>query len=131
MFIEAFCRVGLVPDVGGTWVLPRIVGRQRALAMMMTGDPVDAKTAQDWGMVWTVHPDAELGDAAHALATRLAKGPTSALGLTKKAVALSAHQDLSAHLDTERDFQQETGNHPNFAEGLAAFLEKRPPRFTS
>jgi 2-(1,2-epoxy-1,2-dihydrophenyl)acetyl-CoA isomerase len=130
VLIEAFCRIALVPDVGGTWMLPRIVGRQRALAMMLTGDPVDAETAKAWGMVWSVHDDAELSGAAMELAKRLAKGPTVALGLTKKAVALGADQDLSAHLDTERDLQQQAGQHGDFAEGIKAFLEKRPPRFT-
>ncbi|MEM8877487.1 MAG: enoyl-CoA hydratase-related protein, partial [Pseudomonadota bacterium] len=76
VFIEAFCRIALVPDVGGTWMLPRIVGRQRALAMMLTGDPVDAETAKAWGMVWSVHDDDALADAAGTLATKLAKGPT-------------------------------------------------------
>jgi 2-(1,2-epoxy-1,2-dihydrophenyl)acetyl-CoA isomerase len=130
VFIEAFCRIGLVPDVGGTWMLPRIVGRQRALAMMLTGDPVDATTAKDWGMVWSVLEDEALTDAASVLAQRLAHGPTTALGLTKKAVTLSADQDLSSHLDTERDLQQEAGRHPDFAEGITAFLQKRPPEFT-
>lgn len=130
VFIEAFCRIALVPDVGGTWMLPRIVGRQRALAMMLTGEPVDADTARAWGMVWAVHDDDALADAAGALAAKLAKGPTTALGLTKKAVALAATQDLAAQLDTERDLQQQAGRHPDFAEGIAAFFDKRPANFT-
>lgn len=130
IFVEAFCRIALIPDVGGTWMLPRIVGRQRALAMMLTGDPVDAETARDWGMVWAVHDDEALGAETAKLAARLAAGPANAYRLTKKSVALAFDQGFSDQLDTERDLQAEAGRHPDFQEGISAFKDKRSPRFS-
>lgn len=128
-FIQAFCRIGLVPDAGGSYHLPRLVGRARALAMTLLGDAVDAETALDWGMIWAVADDNALMEEAGAIAQRLAKGPTLALGLIKKAMIASAHNTLAEQLDMERDLQRIAGASEDFREGIAAFVEKRRPVF--
>jgi 2-(1,2-epoxy-1,2-dihydrophenyl)acetyl-CoA isomerase len=128
-FIEAFSRIGLVPDAGNTWFLPRLAGSARAMAMAMTGDAVPAERAAEWGLIWKAVPDDALMSEARALAVRLAQGPTRALGLTKRALNRSATNDLDAQLDLERDLQREAGLGEDYREGVAAFLEKRPPRF--
>ena len=129
-FIEAFVRIGLVPDAGGTFSLPRLVGLQRALGMALTGDAIDAGRALEFGLVWQVVPDEALPDEAMALARRLAAGPTTALGLTKRLLRGSFDHDLEAQLALERELQRQAGRTTDFREGVAAFLEKRPPRFT-
>jgi 2-(1,2-epoxy-1,2-dihydrophenyl)acetyl-CoA isomerase len=128
-FIQAFCRIGLVPDAGGSYHLPRLVGRARALAMTLLGDAVDAETALDWGMIWAVADDNALMEEAGAIAQRLAKGPTLALGLIKKAMIASEHNTLSEQLDMERDLQRIAGASEDFREGIAAFVGKRRPVF--
>ena len=129
-FIEAFSRIGLVPDAGNTWFLPRLVGPARAVAMALTGEAVPARQAADWGLIWKAVPDDTLMTEARALAQRLAQGPTRALGLTKRALNRSSTNDLDTQLDLERDLQREAGLGEDYREGVAAFLEKRPPRFT-
>ena len=129
LFVEAFCRISLIPDAGGTWVLPRLVGRQRALAMMMTGEPVDAKTAKDWGMVWAVYPDADLVAETQAFAARLASGPTAAFTRMKQAVESAWDNTLPQQLAVERDLQAECGKLDDFIEGVTAFGEKRAAKF--
>ena len=129
-FIQAFVNIGLLPDAGGTWILPRLVGDARARGMAMLGEPVSATQAEAWGMVWRVVPDSELDDEALRLATRLAALPTEAMRLIKAAFLASAHNPLDRQLDLERDLQSEAGATPDFQEGMRAFLEKRPPRFT-
>lgn len=128
-FVEAFCRIALVPDCGGTWVLPRLVGRQRALAMMLTGEAVDAQTARDWGMVWKVFPDAAFRDEVQAFAARLARGPTAAFAMTKRAVDAAWDNTLAYQLALERDLQAECGRADDFLEGVAAFAQKRAAVF--
>jgi 2-(1,2-epoxy-1,2-dihydrophenyl)acetyl-CoA isomerase len=126
---EAFARIALVPDAGGTWLLPRIVGPKLALALMLTGDQVPADDLLRMGLVYKVFPDLEFAGEVTALARRIAAGPTYTLNLMKEAVRASAHNDLRAQLDLERDLQREAGASRDFSEGTAAFREKRPPRF--
>lgn len=127
---EAFIRIGLVPDAGGTWILPRILGPKRALALMLTGDPVPAEEAQRLGLLFQVYDDASFGGEATALARRLAESPALAARLTKRAVAESSGNALEDQLALEAMLQREAGSSPDFAEGLAAFRDKRPPRFS-
>ena len=129
-FDQAFARIGLVPDCGGTWFLPRLVGTARARALMMLAEPLPAATAAEWGMIWRVVEDDRLMDEAHALAARLASGATAALGLIKQALDESGENDLAGQLDLESDLQVEAAETPDHAEGVRAFLEKRPPVFT-
>lgn len=129
-FIEAFARIGLVPDSGGTWTVTRRVGEARAKAMMLTGDPVTAEEAEAWGLIWRAVDDAALMAEARALVGRFAAGPTVGLGLVKRAVHAAATNGLDAQLDLERDLQRAAGRTPDYAEGVAAFLAKRAPRFT-
>ncbi|MEJ1976352.1 MAG: 2-(1,2-epoxy-1,2-dihydrophenyl)acetyl-CoA isomerase PaaG [Acetobacteraceae bacterium] len=129
-FIQSFVRIGLVPDSGGTWLLPRLAGAARARGMAMLGDPVTAEQACAWGMIWRVVDDATLLSEAEALAARLATQPTTTLGTIKRALDAAATNTLDAQLDLERDMQRVAGQGPDFAEGVRAFLEKRPAVFT-
>jgi 2-(1,2-epoxy-1,2-dihydrophenyl)acetyl-CoA isomerase len=129
-FIQSFARIGLVPDSGGTWTLPRLLGEARAKALALTAEPLDAETAAAWGLIWRVVDDAALMPEAEALAARLAAGPTRGLGLTKRAIQAAAGQTLDAQLDLERELQREAGRTADYAEGVTAFLEKRPAAFT-
>ncbi len=129
-FVQAFIKIGLVPDAGGTWLLPRLVGDARARGMAMLGGPVTAEQALDWGMIWQVVEDGELLAQAGALAAQLATQPTATLGLMKRMFAVSGTNTLDAQLDLERDSQREAGRGPDFAEGVRAFTEKRAPSFT-
>ena len=129
-FVQAFARIGLVPDCGGTWFLPRLVGMARARALAMLAEPLPAATAAEWGMIWRVVADDRLMAEGHALAARLAGAATSGLALTKRALDAAAANDLDQQLDLERDLQEEAGASPDHAEGVRAFLEKRSPVFT-
>ncbi len=128
-FIQAFARIGLVPDSGGTWLLPRLVGEARARALALLGEKVTAEQAEAWGMIWKVVDDARLMEEARALADRLAAGPTRGFALIKRALLESWTNDLDAQLDLERDLQREAGRTEDYREGVRAFVEKRPPRF--
>ncbi|WP_116086852.1 2-(1,2-epoxy-1,2-dihydrophenyl)acetyl-CoA isomerase PaaG [Tropicimonas sp. IMCC34011] len=128
-FIEAFAKIGLVPDSGGTWWLPRILGEPRAKALALTAEPLMADQAAEWGLIWRAVPDETLMDEATALAGKLAAGPTVGLGLTKRLIQDAATNDLDTQLDLERDAQREAGNSDDYAEGVTAFLEKRAPAF--
>jgi 2-(1,2-epoxy-1,2-dihydrophenyl)acetyl-CoA isomerase len=128
-FLQAFARIGLLPDAGSTWFLPRLVGDQRARALAMLAPQISAEQALAWGMIWQVVDDAELMDEARKLAKRLAAGPTLALGRIKQALNASAGNSLATQLDLERDLQRELGRSSDFAEGVAAFLQKRPAQF--
>ena len=129
-FIQAFTKVGLIPDSGGTWLLPRLIGRQRASALMLTGEPVAAAEAERMGMIYGAVPDDELHPRAAQLAARLAAMPTRALALTKRALDASATNDLDAQLDLEDQLQREAAATDDHREGVAAFLAKRRPKFT-
>ncbi|TWT14950.1 2-(1,2-epoxy-1,2-dihydrophenyl)acetyl-CoA isomerase PaaG [Reyranella sp. CPCC 100927] len=127
-FLQAFARIGLVPDGGSTWFLPRLIGDARARAMAMLAQQIPAEKAQAWGLIWDVVDDAALMDSAAALARRLADGPL-ALASIKTALNAAHGNDLSAQLDLERDLQRELGRSEDFKEGVAAFLAKRPAQF--
>lgn len=129
-FIQAFVKIGLVPDCGGSYFLPRLAGTQRAMALAMTGERLSAEDAERWGLIWKCVDDAQLGREAESLARGLASGPTRSLGLIKKAIYSSANNDLSAQLDLERDLQREIGRGTDYREGIGAFLQKRKPAFT-
>ena len=129
-FIQAFSKIALIPDSGGTWWLTNLLGEARAKALAMTAEPVSAETAEEWGLIWKVVDDAQLMEDAMALAKKLADGPTFTLGLTKKAIQLASTNSLDEQLDVERDFQKEAGLSDDYKEGVAAFLEKRPAKFT-
>ena len=129
-FIQAFSKIGLVPDAGGSWSLPRIIGEPRAKALALTAEPLPATTAADWGLIWKALPDDQLLPEAVALAQRLAAGPTLGLGMTKQLLQAAASQTLDQQLDMERDFQQIAGRSLDYAEGVTAFLEKRKAEFT-
>lgn len=128
-FIQSFARVGLIPDAGGSWMLPRLIGEARAKAIAMTAEPVTAERAEHWGMIWKVYDDAELMDEARALASRLAAGPTFGLGRMKSLIQAAAGDELDAHLDLEAQSQRAAGFSADYAEGVRAFLEKREPKF--
>jgi 2-(1,2-epoxy-1,2-dihydrophenyl)acetyl-CoA isomerase len=129
-FIQAFAKLGLVPDSGGTWFLPRLVGSARARALALLAEPVPAEQAESWGMIWKAVDDASLMEEAHRLAAHFATQPTIGLGLIKRALDASATNDLSSQLDLERDLQGQAGRTPDYMEGVMAFFEKRQPRFT-
>jgi 2-(1,2-epoxy-1,2-dihydrophenyl)acetyl-CoA isomerase len=128
-FIQAFCRLGLVPDSGGTWFLPRLVGSARATGLAMLGEPLSAEQAEAWGLIWRVVDDAQLMDEATALARHLALQPTRGLALIKRALRASSANTLDQQLDLERDLQRAAGRTEDYAEGVRAFFEKRPPAF--
>lgn len=128
-FIQAFAKIGLIPDAGGSWSLARILGEPRAKALALLAEPVAAEQAEAWGMIWRAVDDAALLDEARALAARLAAGPTRGLGLTKRAIQAAAGNSLDAQLDLERDLQREAGRTADYAEGVAAFLDKRKAEF--
>lgn len=129
-FIQAFARIGLVPDAGGSWSLARILGEPRAKALAMTAEPLPAEKAAEWGLIWKAVEDDSLMDEAAALAKSLAAGPTLGLGLTKQLIQSAAVNSLDQQLDMERDCQRQAGRSADYAEGVTAFLEKRKPEFT-
>lgn len=129
-FIQAFARIGLIPDCGGTWLLPRLLGRARALGLALTGDKLPAEEAERIGLIWQCVDDAELADTARALAHRLAAMPVKALAATRQALDGAATMDMGQALDMEAALQRQLGHQADFAEGVAAFQHKRAPRFT-
>lgn len=128
-FIQSFAKIGLVPDSGGTWILPRLIGEARARAIALTAEPVGAEKAEAWGMIWRAVDDDKLMAEAIALAEHFAKQPTEGLAAIKQALDRSATNSLDAQLDLERDLQGEAGRAPDYAEGVRAFMEKRAPNF--
>lgn len=129
-FIQAFVKIGLVPDSGGTWLLPKRIGMARALGLAMTGERLSAEEAEKWGLIWEAMDDPLLPEQALALATHLAAQPTRALAAIKRAMYASGTASLDAQLDLERDLQRDLGQSADYAEGVNAFLEKRAARFT-
>lgn len=129
-FIQSFCKLGLVPDSGGTWSLPRLVGQARAMGLALLGDKLGAQDAAQWGLIWRCVEDAAFPQAIEELATQLAAAPTRGLARTKQALYESWGRPLVAQLDIERDFQSELGGTADYAEGVAAFAGKRAPAFT-
>ncbi|MCX7363127.1 MAG: 2-(1,2-epoxy-1,2-dihydrophenyl)acetyl-CoA isomerase PaaG [Alphaproteobacteria bacterium] len=128
-FLQAFARIGLLPDGGSTWFLPRLAGDQRARALAMLAPQIPAEKARDWGLIWDVVEDAELMPKATEIALKLAAGPTLALARIKEALNQSSGNDLATQLDVERDAQRELGRSEDFKEGVAAFLAKRKANF--
>lgn len=129
-FIQPFTQIGLIPDAGGTWSLPRLVGLPRAMALAMTGEPVSAKQAADWGMIWKCVADDHLRSETTQLAQGLAAMPTTALAYIKHLMRDSSSNTLDKQLDMERDFQAAASKTNDFKEGVDAFLNKRAPKFT-
>ncbi len=129
-FTEAFVRIGLVPDAGGTWFLPRLVGDARARGLAMLGEPITGEQAAAWGLIWAAVEDGQEAAEGERLALQLAGLPTQAIALMKRALGAAAGNTLEQQLDVERDVQREAGATPDFGEGVAAFREKRAPRFT-
>ena len=129
-FIQAFCKIGLVPDSGGTYFLPRLVGSARAMGLAFFGDRVTAEQAAEWGMIWKCVDDGEFVATTDAMAAQLADAPTAGLAAIKRALYASSGNTLEQQLDVERDAQRALGNSADYREGVAAFLEKRAPRFS-
>lgn len=129
-FIQAFTRIGLIPDAGGTWVIPRAVGRARALGLMLFAEPISARQAADWGLIWEAAADAEFEAVVKARADHLARGPRLAYGLVRQAVRTAFDNDFQEQLAVEARLQGQAGRSRDFQEGVVAFLEKRRPNFT-
>ncbi len=128
-FIQSFANIGLIPDSGGTWILPRLAGQARALGLALTGEPLAAEKAESWGLIWKCVDDAALMDEAGGLAAHFAAGPTLGLSATKHAIRASLLKTLDQELDNERDLMRRLGKSADYREGVNAFLEKRKPTF--
>ena len=129
VFLQAFSRIGLIPDAGGTYWLPRQMGFAKAMGAALFAEPISARQAADWGMIWEAVPDVEFADQWRARAEKLAGGPTVAYRNTKRALRDSFANSLEDQLSLEARLQGECGNSRDFQEGVMAFLEKRPPRY--
>ncbi len=129
-FTQVFApKLALIPDLGCTWHLPRLIGRARSLALTLLGDKLDAETAAEWGLIWKCVDDEALMDEAGQMAKKLASGPTLALNAVRRALDASQHNDFAAQLDYEREAQRVQAEHGDFMEGVTAFMEKRDPKF--
>jgi 2-(1,2-epoxy-1,2-dihydrophenyl)acetyl-CoA isomerase len=128
-FVEAFCKLGLIPDTGGTYFLPRLLGTARAMGLALLGDKLSAEQAANWGLIWKCVDDDKLAQETAALARHFASAPTRGLARSKEAIYASPGNTLAAQLDLERDFMRELGGSDDYREGVAAFMEKRAPRF--
>jgi 2-(1,2-epoxy-1,2-dihydrophenyl)acetyl-CoA isomerase len=128
-FVEAFCRLGLIPDTGGTWILPRLIGMARATGLAMLGEKLTADRAEQWGLIWKSVPDELLMTEAMAMADNFALAPTKGLAYTKKALQISHCNSLPEQLKLEGEMMRELGNSHDYREGVAAFLAKRTPEF--
>jgi len=129
-FIEPFCKLGLVPDTGGTYFLPRLLGTARAMGLALTGETLTAEQAQQWGLIWKCVDDAAFVAETDTLVRGFAEGPTKGFARTKQAIYASGGNSLEHQLDIERDYMRELGNGHDYAEGVAAFMAKRKPVFT-
>jgi 2-(1,2-epoxy-1,2-dihydrophenyl)acetyl-CoA isomerase len=130
-FVQAFIRIGLIPDCGGTWMLPRLVGPARARALALTGEPLPAEKAEAWGLIWKAVDDDKLIEEAHRLCRHFVSAPAVALALTKRVLDEAWSNDLDAQLDLERETQREASLAADYAEGVRAFLQKRAPVFSA
>jgi 2-(1,2-epoxy-1,2-dihydrophenyl)acetyl-CoA isomerase len=128
-FIQSFANVGLVPDAGGTWSLTKLIGPARAKGLAMTGQPITAQQAADWGLIWQVAPAETFMDDARAMVAKLAAAPTFGLAMTKRAIHAADQNSLTAQLTLEAELQAKCGCSPDYKEGVTAFLEKRTPSF--
>jgi 2-(1,2-epoxy-1,2-dihydrophenyl)acetyl-CoA isomerase len=128
-FVQAFARIGLIPDSGGTWLLPRLIGDARARGMALLAEPLAAEKAESWGLIWKCVDDTSLVAETQKLCEHFASAPTQGLALIKRALNASAGNTLDAQLDLERDLQRAAGMTPDYAEGVRAFMEKRKPNF--
>jgi len=128
-FIQAFSKLGLIPDTGGTWILPRLLGPARALGLALLGERLSAEQAEQWGLIWKTVDDAALMSTVGAVARQLAQGPTFGYAQTKKAIWESSLRGLEAQLDVERDLMSACGRSEDYREGVAAFMDKRAPQF--
>lgn len=129
-FVQAFARIGIIPDCGGTWFLPRLVGDARARGLALTAEPLPAEKAEAWGLIWKAVDDHMLMAEAEKLCTHFASAPTAGLALIKRALDAAWANDLDTQLDVERELQREASLTPDYAEGVRAFLQKRKPAFT-
>jgi 2-(1,2-epoxy-1,2-dihydrophenyl)acetyl-CoA isomerase len=129
-FIQSFASIGLIPDSGGTWVLPRLVGQARALGLALTAEPLPADKAAEWGLIWKAVDDDSLDSEVDALAQRFATAPTRGLAAIKKMIRESWDHSLDEELELQRDMMRELGYSGDYREGVAAFMEKRKPNFT-
>ena len=129
-FLQPFARLGIIPDAGGTWLLPRLVGQARARGLALLAEPISAEKAEEWGLIWKVVDDDKLMGEAAKLCAHFATQPTYGLAQIKRAFDASDSNDLATQLDLERTLQREAGSHPDYAEGVKAFLGKRKPAFT-
>lgn len=129
-FLQAFSKIGLVPDTGGTWFLPQRVGMARAMGLAMLADKLPAEKAADWGLIWAAYEDTEFAARVDAMAAQLATMPTKALVRTRQAMHAAPGHTLEQQLSFEGGFMRELGWSPDYAEGVAAFMEKRAPKFT-
>jgi 2-(1,2-epoxy-1,2-dihydrophenyl)acetyl-CoA isomerase len=128
-FVQSFAKIGLIPDSGGTWTLPRLVGLARARGLALTAEPLSAEKAEAWGLIWKTVADEALMEEAHKLCAHFAAAPTVGLSLIKRALDESWDNDLETQLELERELQREASLTPDYAEGVRAFMEKRPPMF--
>jgi 2-(1,2-epoxy-1,2-dihydrophenyl)acetyl-CoA isomerase len=128
-FVQSFANLGLVPDSGGSWILPRLVGQARAMALALTGQPISAEQAETWGLIWRAVDDAKLMEEANALVEQFARGPTKGYAAIKRSIRASWGASLDQQLDHERDNQRALGRSADYREGVAAFSEKRKPNF--
>jgi 2-(1,2-epoxy-1,2-dihydrophenyl)acetyl-CoA isomerase len=129
-FVESFCKLGLVPDTGGTYFLPRLLGTARAMGLALLGDKLSAEQAERWGLIWKCVDDSALADEVDALARHFASAPTLGLARTKQALYASPEHTLATQLDLERDLMRELGRSADYREGVTAFAERRVPQFT-
>ncbi len=128
-FIQSFAKVGLIPDTGGSWHLPRLLGEARAKGLALTAQPLSAAQAADWGLIWKALPDDDLMAQARAMTEGFANGPTLGFALSKQAIQAAATDTLTDHLELEADFMKRCGESADYAEGVSAFLNKRSPKF--
>jgi len=129
-FTQAFAKIGLVPDSGGTWLLPRLTGSARARGLALLAEPLPAEKAESWGLIWKAVDDDKLMAGAEAMCAAFGQGPTFGFAQIKHALDAAESNDFSAQLDLERDLQRAAGASPDYKEGVKAFMEKRPPNFT-